>query len=65
MVPRYRSQVITLVDQLVIAAEDEVGQAVGVAVLFKFLLYPVKELSGESRRLNNLHPCCSAGSLRG
>ena len=61
--PRYRSQVITLADQLAIAAEDEAGQAGGAAVLFKCLLYPVKELSGESRRLNNLDPCCSAGSL--
>ena len=63
--PRCRSQVITLVDQLVIAEEDEVEQAGGAAVLFKCLLNPVKELSGESRRLNNLYPCCSAGSLRG
>ena len=46
--PRYRSQVITLAGQLVIAVEDEVGQAGGAAVLFKFLLNRVKELSGES-----------------
>ena len=63
--PRYRSRVITFVDQPAIAAEDEVGQAGGAAVLFKCLLYQVKELSGESRRLNNLYPCCSAGSLGG
>ena len=36
--PRYRSQVITLADQLAIAAEDEVGQEGGAAVLFKCLL---------------------------
>ena len=54
--PRYRSQVITLADQLVIAVEDEAGQAGGAAVLFKYLLYPVKELSGDLRRLNNLYP---------
>ena len=56
---------ITLADQLVIAAEDEVGQAGGAAVLLKCLLYPLKELSGELRRLNNLYPCCNAGSLGG
>ena len=60
--PRYRSQVITLADQPAIAVEDEVGQAGGAAVLFKCLLNPVKELSGELRRLNNLYPCSSAGS---
>ena len=52
--PRYRSQVIILADQLVIAVEDEVGQAGGAAVLFKCLLNPLKELSGNSRCLNNL-----------
>ena len=62
---RYKSQVITLADQLAIAAGDEVGQACGAAVLFKCLLYPVKELSGESRRLNIPYPCCSACSLGG
>ena len=46
---------ITLADQLAIAVEDEVGQAGGAAVLFKCLLYPVKKLSGEWRRLNNLY----------
>ena len=55
----------TLADQLAIAVEDEVGQAGGAAVLFKYLLYPVKELSGELRCTNNLDPCCSAGSLGG
>ena len=35
------------------------GQASGAAVLFKYLLYPVKELPGELRRLNNLYLCCS------
>ena len=64
-VPRYRSQVITLSDQLAIAAEDEVGQAGGAAVLFKCRLNPVKELSGELRCLNNLYPCCSTGSPGG
>ena len=63
--PRYSSQVITLADQLAIAVEDEVGQAGGAAVFFKCLLYPVKELSGESRRLNNLYPCCNTGSPGG
>ena len=63
--PRYRSQVIILADQLAIAVEDEVGQAGGAAVLFKCLLNLVKELSGESRYLNNLYPCCSAGSPEG
>ena len=62
--PRYRSQVTTLADQLAIAAEDEVEQAGDAAVLFKYLLNPVKELSGEMRLLN-LYPCCSAGSPGG
>ena len=43
---RYRSQVITLTDQLAIAVEYEVGQAGGAAVVLKCLLNPVKELSG-------------------
>ena len=43
---------ITLVDQLAIAVEDEVGQAGGAAVLFKYLSYPVKELSGKLRHLS-------------
>ena len=38
---------IALADQLVIAAEDEVGQAGGAAVLFTCLINPMKELSGE------------------
>ena len=63
--PRFYSQVITLADQVAIAVEDEVGQAGGAAVLFKCLLNPVKELTGETRRLNNLYPCCSAGSVGG
>ena len=46
--PRYRSWVITLADQLVIAVEDEIGQAGGAAVLFKYLLYPVKANWGAS-----------------
>ena len=45
---------ITLVYQLAIAVEDEVGQTGGAAVPFKCLVYPVKELSGESRGLNNI-----------
>ena len=49
--PRYRSGVITPTDQLVIAVEDNAGQEGGGSVL----LNPVKELSGELRRLNNLH----------
>ena len=56
---------VTLTDQLATAVEGEVGQARGAAVLFKCLLNPVKELSDESRRLNNLYPCCSAGSPGG
>ena len=56
---------ITLADQLTIAAEGEIEQADGAAVLFKCLLNPVTELSGELRRLSNLYPCCSAGSLGG
>ena len=53
---------ITLAHQQTIAVEDEVDQAGGAAVLFKYLLNLVKELSGEFRRLNDLYPCCSAGS---
>ena len=49
--PRCRSQVITLTDKLARGEEDEDGQADGADVLFKCLLYPVKELSGEVRRL--------------
>ena len=63
--PRHRSWVITLVDQLTIAVEDEVGQAGSAAVLFKYLVNPVKELSGELRCLSNLYLCCSAGSPGG
>ena len=37
--PGYRSQVITLTDQSVIAVEDEVGQAGGAAVLFFFFFF--------------------------
>ena len=62
---RYRSQVVTLADQLAIAVGDEVGQAGGGAVLFECLLNPVKELSGELRRLDNLYPCCNSGSPGG
>ena len=53
---------ITLSDQAAIAAEDEVGQAGGAAVLFKYLLNPAKELPGELKGLNILYPCCGAGS---
>ena len=53
---------ITLAVQLAINVEDEVRQEGGAAVLFKYLLNPVKELSGELRCLNNLYPCCSTGS---
>ena len=60
--PRYMSWVITLADQLARAVEDKVEQAGGAAVLLKYLLNPVKELSAELRRLKNLFPCCSAGS---
>ena len=56
---------ITLAEHLAIAVEDEVGQAGGAAVLFKYLLNPVKELSGELGHLNSLYPCCSAGSPGG
>ena len=49
----------TLADQLAIAAEDEVGQAGGAAVLFKCLLYPVKELSGDLRRLRTSTPAAA------
>ena len=48
--PRYRSQVITLADQLAIAVEDEVEQAGGAAVLFKYLLNPLKEPDGREAR---------------
>ena len=37
--------------------KDEAEQAGGAGVLLKYLLNPVKELSGELRRLNNLYPC--------
>ena len=47
------------------AVGDEAGQAGGAAVLFTYLLNPVKELSHELRRLKHLYPCCSAGSLGG
>ena len=66
--PRYWCKVITLAtlaDQLAIAVEDEAEQAGGAAVLLIYLLNPVKELSGKLRNLNNLHPCCSEGSLGG
>ena len=56
---------ITIMDQLVVAVEDEEEQAGSAAVLFKYLLNPGKELSGELMFLNNLYPCCSAGSARG
>ena len=46
--PRYRSQMITLADQLAIAAEDEVGQAGGAAVLF---LMPLMSSEGTVRRI--------------
>ena len=56
MALRHMSKVITLTNQLATAVEDEIGQAGGAAVLFECLLNPVKELSGELRRLNNLYP---------
>ena len=56
---------ITLTDQLAIAVEDAVEQTGDAAVLLKYLLNPVKELSGELRHLNNLYTCCSAGSPGG
>ena len=62
---RYSSQMITPADQLAIAAKDEAEQAGGAALLLKYLLNSVKELSGELRRLNNLYPCCSAGGVGG
>ena len=52
---------ITSTNQLVIAVEDVVEQAGAAAVLLTYLLNPVKELSGEFRRLNNLYPYCSTG----
>ena len=55
---------ITPMDQLAITVEDEAEQADG-AVLLKYLLSPVKELSGELRHLNNLYLCCSTGSPGG
>ena len=55
----------TPVDQLAIAIEHEAVQAGGAAFHLEHLLDPVKELSGELRHLNNLYPCCSAGSLEG
>ena len=63
--PRYRSLVITLSDQLAIVVEHEVGQAGGAAVLFKYLLNPVKEHPGELRRLDNFYPYCGAANLGG
>ena len=56
---------ITLMDQLVIAVEDKDGQAGGAAVLFNYLLNPLKGLSDELGRLNNPYPCCSASIARG
>ena len=47
---------ITSADQLAIAVEDEVKQAVGSALLLKCLLNPLKGLSDDLRRLNNLYP---------
>ena len=65
--PRYRSWGIMLADQLAIAVdvEDEVRQAAGAAVIFKCLLNPVKEQSGELMHPNNLYPCCNTGSPGG
>ena len=45
--------------------EDEIEQAGGAAVLFKYIFNPVKELSGELRCLSNFYPCCSASSPGG
>ena len=52
---------ITVAGPLAKAVEDEVEQAGGAAVLLKYLVNPVKELSGELRRVNNLYSCSSAG----
>ena len=52
---------ITPVHQMAIAVEDEVEEAGGAADLLKYLLNPVKKLSGELRCLD--HPFCSADSL--
>ena len=52
----------TPADQSAIGAEDEDVQTGGAAVLLKYLLYPMKELSGKLGRLNNFNTCCSAGS---
>ena len=49
-----------LADQLAVAVEDEAEQAGGAAVLFKYLLNPVKELSGEVKHLALYH-CYSTG----
>ena len=54
-----------LADKLAIAVAYEVERAGGAAVLLKYLLNPVKVLSGELRQLNNIYPCCSAGSAAG
>ena len=56
---------ITLADQLTIAVEDEVEQADGAAVLFRYLYNPVRELSGKLKLCTSLYPCCSTGSLEG
>ena len=53
---------ITPTDQLAIAVEDETEQEGGAAVLLKYLLNPVKELSSKLRCLANLYHCCSKGS---
>ena len=54
--------VIASVVHVVITVEDEEEQVGGAVVLLKYLLYPVKEQSGELLRLsNNLYPCCSTG----
>ena len=62
MVSRYRSKVTSPTDQQVIAVDGEVEQPGSVVVLLKYLLNPVKELSGEFRCLNMFYPCCSAGA---
>ena len=46
--PRHRSEVITSADQLDIAAKDAADQAGDAAVVLKYLLYLVKELSGNT-----------------
>ena len=48
-----------------IAGTVESEQAGGAAVLLKYLLNTVKELSGQLRCLSNLYPCYIAGSLGG